>query len=89
MSVIEGGNFRCTATDFETGDRKEWNEHAIECGKHTMRGNTRCVGCGADIAFKDLPYVPYNLNDGSQTIALRCDECETNMRGNVKVVKKQ
>lgn len=84
--LIEGGNFRCISTGFETGDRKEWNEHAIECGRHTERGTTSCVGCGEVIQFEDLPFVPFAI-DGSKPIALRCDDCEESMRGNVKVTK--
>jgi hypothetical protein len=89
MSFIEGGNFKCTATDFETGDRSEWNEHAKECGKHTERGSTICMGCGEPIEFSGLPFVPYNPIDGSKTIQLRCDDCETTMKGSVKVTKRK
>jgi hypothetical protein len=87
-SFIEGGNFKCPPTGFETAEREEWNNHCLEdCDKHTMHGATTCQGCGDIIQFKGLPFQPFKA-DGTIGIALRCDECEEKSKGNVQITNK-
>lgn len=84
MSIIEGGaTFRCGVHAYETTSIDDWNDHCHNNPEHTEEGWTKCVSCGTDIQFSGLPF--HKLGpDGSKNIALRCEECETQMMGNVK-----
>lgn len=82
---VEGGEFQCYIHNFRTANIDDWNNHCTNEEGHYEQGHTACITCGERIEFTDLPFHP--IVNGLKNIQLRCDDCDTKMRGKAKVTK--
>ena len=51
---IEGGEFKCSIHEFNTGSVQQWDEHCHTAG-HTLTVSQICEDCGVT-NVKDIPY---------------------------------